>query len=47
MDYSMGICPNAEKLHFKEMIINEHIRPPHTKDDIDDIIEAVRKVATN
>ena len=47
VDYSMGICPNTEKLHFKEMIINEHIRPPHTKDDIDDIIEAIRKVVTN
>jgi len=44
MDYDIGTCPNAERLHFDEMIINEHIRLPNTKDDIDDIINAVRKV---
>ncbi len=40
----MGICPNAERLHFREMIIDEHIRLPHTKRDMDDIIEAVGKL---
>jgi len=45
MDYSKGICPNAERLHFKEMIINEHVRPPHTASDIKDIIKAVKKWA--
>lgn len=44
MEYSIGICPNAEKLHFKEMIINEHVRLPHTKEDIEDIIRAINKV---
>lgn len=44
MNYDMGICPNAEKLHFKEMIINEHIRLPHEEKDINDIITAIRKV---
>lgn len=44
MEYDMGICPNAEKLHFDEMIINEHIRLPNTKEDIEDIIKAIRKV---
>ena len=43
MNYAPGICPNAEKLYFHEMIINEHIRPPHTSEDIDDIIKAVKK----
>lgn len=45
MEYSAGTCPNAEKLHYKEMIINEHIRLPHTEADIRDILSAVRKVA--
>lgn len=45
MEYDEGTCPNAEKLHFKEMIINEHIRLPHTIEDIEDIIKAIKKVA--
>jgi len=45
MEYDAGTCPNAEKLHFKEMIINEHIRLPHTIGDIEDIIKAIKKVA--
>jgi dTDP-4-amino-4,6-dideoxygalactose transaminase len=44
MDYSMGICPNAEKLHFEELVINEHIRYPHTQSDIEDIINSIKKV---
>ena len=44
MDYDLGTCPNAERLHFDEMIINEYIRLPNTKEDIDDIINAIRKV---
>jgi len=43
MNYKLGICPNAERLHFEEMIINEHIRLPNTKEDIDDIINAIKK----
>jgi perosamine synthetase len=44
MNYNLGICPNAERLHFKEMIISEHIRLPNSKEDIDDIIHAIQKV---
>ena len=44
VEYYKGLCPNAEKLHFKEMIINEHIRPPHKHIDIKDIINAIEKV---
>lgn len=44
MKYEAGICPTAEKLHNQEMIINEHIRLPHSKADMDDIISAVHKV---
>lgn len=44
MEYHKGLCPNTEKLHFREMIINEHIRPPHSDLDINDIINAVDKV---
>ena len=47
MEYDKGTCPNAEKLHFEQMIINEHIRPPNTKADMLDIIKAVKKVCSN
>ena len=43
-NYGPGSCPNAECLHFSEMLINEHVRPPHTADDIDDISRAIAKV---
>jgi len=43
-NYYPGACPNAEKLHFEQMLINEHIRPPHTLEDIQDIIRAMDKV---
>jgi len=43
MNYKKGICPNAEKLFFDEMIINEHIRLPHNFEDINNIILAINK----
>ena len=45
VNYQEGICPNAEKLYFDQMITNEHIRYPNTKEDINDIIEAISKLA--
>ncbi|MFC1814780.1 DegT/DnrJ/EryC1/StrS family aminotransferase [Thermodesulfobacteriota bacterium] len=44
MNYEEGTCPSAERLHFHEMIINEHVRYPHTKKDIDDIVRAIDKI---
>lgn len=44
-EYGPGTCPIAEKLHFDELILTEHIRPPHTEDDVEDIVRAIRKVA--
>lgn len=43
-NYSLGICPNAEQLHFKEMLINEHIRYPHNLEDMKDIVNIFEKV---
>lgn len=43
-NYKKGACPIAEKLHFEEIIINEHIRFPHIESDINDIIKAIKKV---
>lgn len=43
-NYELGSCPNAEQLYFQEMVINEHIRLPHTLDDMKDIVTAIDKV---
>ena len=43
-NYYKGSCPNVEKLHYEQMIVNSHVRLPHTKDDMDDILKAVEKV---
>lgn len=47
MNYEPGICKVAERLHFDEMVINEHIRLPNTLDDMDDLITAINKVANS
>jgi perosamine synthetase len=43
--YELGECPVAEKLHFDEMLVDEHIRPPHTQADVDDIGIVFDKIA--
>ena len=43
-EYQEGLCPNAEKLHFEEMLINEHVRLPNELADIKDIIRIFKKV---
>ncbi len=43
-NYFAGACPNAEQLHYEEMVINEHIRLPHTLEDVQDILQAIDKV---
>jgi perosamine synthetase len=45
-NYHRGACPNAERLHFEEMLLNEYVRLPHTKDDMEDIARAVDKVVS-
>ncbi|WP_239651734.1 DegT/DnrJ/EryC1/StrS family aminotransferase [Neosynechococcus sphagnicola] len=43
-NYYLGACPNAEILHFEQMVLNEHIRLPHTPGDMNDILIAIEKV---
>ena len=45
MDYTLGLCPNAEKLYFDDMIINEHVREPQSMDDIRELIDILEKVS--
>jgi dTDP-4-amino-4,6-dideoxygalactose transaminase len=43
-DYSPGICPVAERMHFKELFSHEYMRPPATASDLNDFINAFDKV---
>jgi dTDP-4-amino-4,6-dideoxygalactose transaminase len=43
-NYFPGACPNAERLHQKELISTDVVRLPHMMEDMKQIIEAVDKV---
>jgi len=45
--YNQGICPITEKMHDSVLITHELIRPPMTKEDVDDVVTAFRKVWEN
>ncbi|MBV9159695.1 MAG: DegT/DnrJ/EryC1/StrS family aminotransferase [Candidatus Kaiserbacteria bacterium] len=45
--YEKGICPVAERLHEKEMVTHDMMRPGMTKKDLDDVIGAFHKVYEN
>jgi len=47
VNYNKGICPVCEKLHYKELFNHEYMRPPMTKDDLDDFVNAFEKVYEN
>jgi len=43
-DYSKGICPVAERMHFSDLFSHELMRPGMTEKDLDDVITAFHKV---
>ena len=45
--YNKGLCPVAEKMHESVLITHELIRPPMTKEDLDDVVTAFKKVWEN
>jgi len=47
VDYSKGICPVVEKLHFEELFTLEYMRPGISKEDMNDVIAAFIKVSQN
>lgn len=42
--YDKGLCPTAEALHEKSLILTQIARPPATTADMDDIVAAIEKV---
>ncbi|MCS7029738.1 MAG: DegT/DnrJ/EryC1/StrS family aminotransferase [Bacteroidia bacterium] len=47
VDYSKGICPNAEKMHFEELFTHEYMRGNMSEQDLQDVVDAFYKVAEN
>ncbi len=45
--YDEGICPVAERLHGRELILTPVVRPPATLRDMDDIVTAITKVVNH
>ncbi len=46
-DYSKGLCPVCEDLHYNTLINHEYMRAGLSKQDLDDFIAAVKKVWEN
>ena len=46
-NYSKGICPVVENLHFNTLLAHEYMCPGMGKSDLDDVIEAFNKVWEN
>ncbi len=47
VNYSKGICPVAERMYEKELLLIPVCRHPHTKEDIDDVVMAFEKIFIN
>jgi len=47
VSYDKGICPVTEKMYEEVLITHELMRPPMTKEDLDDVVKAFRKVWEN
>lgn len=43
VNYNLGSCPNAESLQYRTLT-NEHIRPPNTMLDMQDIVDSFYKI---
>jgi perosamine synthetase len=47
VDYSKGICPNTEKMHFEQLFTHEYMRGGLSEADKKDVVAAFQKVADN
>ena len=45
--YQRGDCPVCESLHFDKLFTHELMRPPMSKEDMDDVVKAFEKVWEN
>lgn len=47
VDYSQGLCPVTERMHFEELFTHEYMRPGMSQDDMNDVMNAFTKVLEN
>jgi perosamine synthetase len=47
VEYNIGLCPVAEKMHFEELITHEFMRPGMAISDLEDVVDAFEKVFEN
>lgn len=47
VDYSKGICPVTERMYEKELMLTGVCKYPHTKEDMDDVVNAFQKIFDN
>lgn len=47
LKYDKGACPVTEVMHFKTLVTHEFMRPGMTKQDLEDVIAAFKKVFEN
>ncbi len=47
VDYSPGICPVAERMHFEELFTHEYMRPGMSTEDMMDVVNAMEKILDN
>ena len=47
VDYSAGLCPVCEKMHYQELITHEFMRPSMCREDLNDVVKAFLKVWEN
>jgi len=46
-NYKKGLCPITELLHGKKLVFTPVCRPPATKEDMNDIVNAIEKIIEN
>lgn len=44
ISYQRGDCPVCESMHFERLFAHELMRPPMTKEDMNDVVDAFKKV---
>lgn len=47
VEYKKGLCPSCEELYEKKLFLHELMRPFMTEKDLDDVVKAFQKVASN
>lgn len=45
-NYQAGACPVAEEMHFKSLVLSEHVRWPHKVRDVKDMVTSLKKFDT-